>query len=118
MRRGKEGFLGIMPAAGGEHRELYRFKQEDQNFVPLRWTPDGKYILFEIVEPGQKKWSWWRIPMEGGEPQKLGLESDSSIYVSVHPDGRHIVFSSPGSTGENSGNWVMENFLPPLKVVK
>lgn len=118
MRRGKEGLLGIMPAAGGEHRELYRFKQEDQNFVPLRWTPDGKYILFEIVEPGQKKWSWWRIPMEGGEPRKLGLESDSAISASFHPDGRHIVFSSPGAKSENSGNWVMENFLPPLKVVK
>ena len=118
MRRGKEGFLGILPAAGGEHRELYRFKQEDQNYVPLRWTPDGKSILFEIKEPGQKKWSWWRIPMEGGEPRKLGLESDVRMSLSVHPGGRHIVFSSPGSTGENSGNWVMENFLPPLKAVK
>jgi len=118
MRRGKEGFLGIMPAAGGEHRELYRFEQKDNNYVPLRWTPDGKYILFEIVEPGQKKWSWWRIPIGGGEPQKVGLELDGRFSVSVHPDGRHIVFSSPGSTGENSGNWVMENFLPPLKVVK
>jgi hypothetical protein len=56
--------------------------------------------------------------MEGGEPQKLGLESDVHFSASVHPDGRHIVFSSRGSTGENSGNWVMENFLPPLKVVK
>jgi Tol biopolymer transport system component len=113
MRRGDEGFLGIMPAAGGEHRELYRFKQEDVMFVPLRWTPDGKYILFEHVEPGQNKWSLWRIPMEGGEPQKVGLEWDVRFLASVHPDGRHIVFSSPGSTGENSGNWVMENFLPP-----
>ena len=112
MRRGKEGFLGIMPAAGGEHRELYRFKQEDLMFVSLRWTPDGKYILFEHVEPGQNKWSLWRIPMEGGEPQKVGLEWDVRILLSVHPDGRHIVFSSPSSIGENSGNWVMENFLP------
>jgi Tol biopolymer transport system component len=118
MRRGKEGLLGIMPAAGGEPRELYRFKQEDQNFVPLRWAADGKSILFEIMEPGQKKWNWWRIPMEGGEPQKLGLEWDSAISASFHPDGRHIAFSSPGSTGENSGNWVMENFLPQIKAEK
>jgi Tol biopolymer transport system component len=117
MNRGMGGVLGIMPAAGGELRELYRFKEEDLiNFVPLRWTPDGKYILFEIIQPGQKKSSLWRIPMEGGEPQKLGLESDSPIYASFHPDGRHIVFSSRGSTtGENSGIWVMENFLPEEK---
>ena len=118
MRRGKEGLLGILPASGGEPRELYKFKQEDQKFVPLRWTPDGKYILFEIVETGQKKWSFWRIPMEGGEPRKFGLEWDSSIFESIHPDGRHIVFSSPGSKSEYSGNCVMENFLPQIKAKK
>lgn len=114
LTSGKEYVLRIMPAAGGEYRELYRFKKESYTRI-LRWTPDGKYILFEKFQPAEKKYSLWRIPIEGGEPQKLGLESDSYIVASVHPDGRHIVFSSPGSTGENSGNWVMENFLPKGK---
>ena len=107
------GFLGIMPAAGGEPRELYRVKEED-SILGIRWAPDGKYILFEQEQAKEKKYIWWRIPMEGGEPQKLGLEWDSVFYTSFHPDGRHIVFSSPASIGENSGNWVMENFLPEL----
>lgn len=105
------GFLRIMPAAGGEPRELYRVKEED-SILGIRWAPDGKYILFEQKQAKEKKYSWWRIPMEGGEPQKLGLEWDSVFYTSFHPDGRHIVFSSRVPTGENSGNWVMENFLP------
>ncbi len=111
MKRDTGGVLRIMPAAGGEPRELYRFKEED-NILGMRWTPDGKYILFEQKQAKEKKYIWWRIPMEGGEPQKLGLEWDTLFYTSFHPDGRHIVFSSRGSTGENSGNWVMENFLP------
>ncbi len=113
----KEYVLRIMPAAGGEYRELYRFKIDNVQvyFQKLIWTPDGKYILFENFQSAEKKFSLWRIPIEGGEPQKLGLESDSYIVASVHPDGRHIVFSSPSSTGENSGNWVMENFLPKGK---
>jgi Tol biopolymer transport system component len=111
MNREKVGFLRIMPAAGGEPRDLYRFKEEDI-LIGIRWAPDGKYILFEQKQANEKKYSWWRIPMEGGEPQKLGLEWDSVFYTSFHPDGRHIVFSSPASISENSGTWVMENFLP------
>jgi len=111
MNRGTGGFLRIMPAAGGEPRELYRVKEED-SILGIRWAPDGKYILFEQKQAEEKKYSWWRIHMEGGEPQKLGLEWDSGFYTSFHPDGRHIVFSSPDSISENSGNWVMENFLP------
>jgi len=111
MNRGTGGFLRIMPTAGGEPRELYRVKEED-SILGIRWAPDGKYILFEQKQAKEKKYSWWRIPMEGGEPQKLGLEWDSGFYTSFHPDGRHIVFSSPDYISENSGNWVMENFLP------
>ncbi|TSA34893.1 MAG: hypothetical protein D4R64_10960 [Porphyromonadaceae bacterium] len=109
----KEYVLRIMPAEGGEYRELYRFKPENVQIYNQRliWSPDGKYILFEKFQPAEKKFSLWRIPKEGGEPQELGIESDSYIVASVHPDGRHIVFASPASTGENSGNWVMENFL-------
>jgi len=113
----KEYVLRIMPAAGGESQELYRFKPDNVQvyYQKLLWTPDGKYILFEKFQSAEKKFSLWRIPIEGGEPQKLGLESDSYIVASIHPDGRHIVFTSPASTGENSGNWVMENFLPKGK---
>ena len=111
LTRGNEYVLRIILAAGGEYQEIYRFKKEFYSRI-LRWTPDGKYILFEKYQPAEKKFSLWRIPIEGGEPRKLGLESDSYLYASVHPDGRHIVFSSPSSTGENSGNYVMENFLP------
>ena len=111
MNKGTGGFLRIMPAAGGEPRELYSFKEEDI-LIGIRWTPDGKYILFEQKQAKEEKYRWWRIPMEGGEPQKLGLESDSVFYTSFHPDGRHIVFSSRDTKSENSGIWVMENFLP------
>jgi Tol biopolymer transport system component len=116
MESGMEYYvLRIMPTAGGEYRELCRFKKEEFNKQILRWTPDGKYILFEKFQPEEKKYSLWRIPINGGEPQKLGLESDSFFYTSIHPDGRHFVFSSLDSTSENSGIWMMQNFLPKMK---
>ena len=109
-----------MPAAGGEPRELHRCEQEDGRFAGLRWTPDGKYILFVIREDRQKKRSLWRIPMEGGEPQKLGklgLEMKDHIFgLSVHPDGQHIAFHA--GTGSPVEVWAMENFLPELPADK
>lgn len=111
-----EGFLRIIPAAGGEPRELYKCKEA--NYLNgIRWTPDGKYILFQQKQPEEKKYCWLRIPKEGGEPQKLGLEWNAGFYTSFHPDGRHVVFSSFDSESVNSGNWVMENFLPEEETI-
>ena len=108
-----EGVLRIMPAAGGEPRELYRFEEEETlGTLTLTWTADGKYILFTRKNPKKDdpEWELCRIPAEGGEPQKLGLEMNSIRSLSVHPDGRHIAFST--STTRPGEIWVMENFLP------
>ena len=114
---GKEEWLRIMPAAGGEPRELHRCEQEDGRCVALRWTPDGKYILFVIAQGRQKKCSLWRIPMEGGDPQKLGSEMKDHIFgLSIHPDGQHIAFHT--SAGWPVEVWAMENFLPGSTAAK
>ena len=97
--------LKVMPAAGGEPREILRLK-DPETFcwnAGLAWTPDGHYILF-----GKQPDELWRIPAEGGEPQKL-LAMDVLGHISIHPDGRRIAFT--GGKEESEG-WVMENFLP------
>ena len=108
---GKKGGLRIMPSAGGEPRELYRDEKEDNRFAALRWTPDGKHILFVIKQTRQGKCSLWRIPVEGGEPQKLRSEMENHIFgLSVHPNGQHIAFHA--GTSKPVEVWAMENFLP------
>ncbi|UCE48003.1 MAG: PD40 domain-containing protein, partial [Phycisphaerales bacterium] len=109
--------LIVMPAAGGEPRELCRF-EEDDGFIfgsncSITWTADGKYILFAMKDSkiDDPKWELCRIPIDGGELEKLGLKMSGSFFnLSAHPDGRHIAFSSRGQSG--SEVWVMENFLP------
>jgi hypothetical protein len=39
-------------------------------------------------------------------------------YLSVHPDGQHMAFSSMGTNPELTQVWVMENFLPADKAKK
>ncbi len=109
--------LKVMPASGGDPRELYTFKEEYNLGRPITWSADGKYILFSDKEPGQDGWELCRIPVEGGELQKLGLEMEKGFNnLSAHPNGRHIAFSAKEQ--KNVEFWVMENFLPETEIKK
>ncbi|MDA2924696.1 tetratricopeptide repeat protein [Acidobacteria bacterium AH-259-L09] len=108
--------LKVIPAAGGEPRELVRFASPEElvrrgmNFRPgsLAWTPDGRYLLFEKGD--YEKTELWRISVDGGEPEKLG-ETEGVRRARLHPDGRQITFTAVQGMNEL---WVMENFLPPV----
>jgi hypothetical protein len=54
----------------------------------------------------------WRAPLRSGEPRKLDLTAPNMREIRVHPDGRHLAFTSGGDRSEV---WVMENFLRPAK---
>ena len=109
--------LNVMPAAGGEPRELCRLEEEEGlrfgSNCSITWTADGKYILFTMKNSkmDDAKWELCRISADSGELEKLGLEMSEFVNLSVHPDGRHIAFSSPSPTVISPAVWVMENFL-------
>jgi len=107
--------LKVMPAAGGEPRELLRL-QPPERFNSIAWTADGREILFVKGSPSVQEHTFelWRVSAEGGEPQKLELAMDN-LQVRVHPDGRRIAFSAGKWIREI---WVMENFLPEGKAQK
>ena len=101
--------LKVMPAAGGEARDLLR---EAQLSGDLAWTPDGLGLLFTKRSPGDSKTELWLIAVQGGEPRRLELAAEGMRDVCIHPDGRHIAFTEVKSRNEV---WVLENFLPALK---
>jgi Tol biopolymer transport system component len=102
--------LKVMPAAGGEARDLLREAQMAPVWVA--WTPDGLGLIFTRHSPGDPKTGLWLIPVQGGEPRKLELAAEGMRDLCLHPDGRHIAFTAGQDTSEV---WVMENFLPTLK---
>jgi Tol biopolymer transport system component len=107
--------LFIMPAAGGDLRELVRIDAEEANgrVTPL-WTPDGRWVIFAKGARGKptRDVQLWRIPAEGGEPTRLDVTIDNLWRLRLHPDGRRIAFDTSGGKAEV---WVLENFLPALK---
>ena len=57
---------------------------------------------------GPEKTELWRIAIEGGEPQKVGVISQGVHDIVVHPDGNRIALSTRAYKPEI---WAMENFL-------
>ncbi len=112
----REGLLGGLKiiSATGESRDLLRLSQEEQEqgiqIGGVTWMPDGRHLLFS--KGRRQNMELWRIPVDGGEPEKLGLTMGGLGLsgLSVHPDGQRIAFSRAG-LGPTVELWVMENFL-------
>jgi Tol biopolymer transport system component len=103
-----EDKLRVYSTAGGEPRELTEVKE----VMSIAWTRDGKYILYsKLREKTKDVFDVWRIPAEGGAPQKLDLAMQYLMHLRVHPDGRRIAFTGNDRPAK-SEVWVMENFLP------
>jgi Tol biopolymer transport system component len=104
--------LSVLPAAGGEARELVTNHVEGTNYRVCSWTPDGRYVIFATNPKGSapiENVQMWRVAAEGGEPQRLDVGVDSPYYLRVHPDGRHVAV---GTWSVATEIYVMENFLP------
>jgi len=117
VQEGGSQVLLIMPAAGGEARELVRIDGEKE--IPFwgtaTWMPDSRYVAFlKGVKGKGRQWQLWRIAVEGGQPQYLGLDFAGQLTgeLRIHPDGRLVVVDD---VKVNLEMWVMENFLPASK---
>jgi len=107
-------YLAIMPAAGGEPREIHRSNRTDgaSRYNALEWTPDQKYLLF-VEEEGDGS-AIWRVPAAGGAAEKIGIRMKARIKSPfIHPDGKSIFFTVVEA--DNNEVWAMENFLPKAK---
>jgi dipeptidyl aminopeptidase/acylaminoacyl peptidase len=80
----------------------------------ITWTPDSQQILF-VRQEGKltqvTRSELWGIPVEGGEPARLGFSRTGGLgRFSIHPDGKRMVFSLAEPRAREI--WVMENLLP------
>jgi len=115
LNREAQRVISIMPASGGEPREVHRFEQGGNFVITPAWSADGRYVYFSKLQKPQGQgniWDVYRISADTGEAQRIDLSMAPLRHYSLHPDGRRLAFSSMGANPEQSQVWVMENFLP------
>ena len=66
-----------------------RLTQGEENSNWPQVSRDGRWVVYEHAGEGSRT-SLWRVPMEGGEPQRL--TKDLSMRPSVSPDGRVVAY--------------------------
>jgi Tol biopolymer transport system component len=110
-----DGAVKTVSLNGGEPRELFRGLAQNYR---LGWTRDGRYIIAQALDGPLDTASGeiWRVPVQGGTPLKLDLSVPKMESFALHPDNRRFVFAT--NEGTKQELWVLENFLPPLKVAK
>jgi Tol biopolymer transport system component len=109
---GKAQVLLVMPAAGGEAREVVRVEGGFPGSAgSLSWTSDGRSVVFlKAVKGKEGQWQLWRVGTEGGEPQQIGvIAARQLVGMRLHPNGRRVAITD---VKVNLEVWVMENFLP------
>ena len=99
--------LMVMPLGGGQPRDLLR---ERGPFIgSVAWTPDSKDLLVAGTFLGEPL-AIWRFPaIEGGQPKRLIKLDTIWTEMSLHPDGRMLVFDSGWS---EKSLWAATNVLP------
>ena len=109
--------LHVVPAGGGKPRQLLSVKEPEYlNSHVITWTPDGRHILVARGDRAENKMALWRVPADGGAPEKLAFEiSPETRDLRVHPDGRQVAFTDRHEVDEI---WALENFLPDLRAAR
>jgi sugar lactone lactonase YvrE len=111
------GVVEVRPTVGGPSREVFRpAKGPELGTGALRqalaWTPDQRYLLWVQGDDG----ALWKVPVLGGQADKVGIPMEFIKNLAVHPDGKQIVFDA-GSPGI-SEVWALENVLPARSASK
>ena len=106
-REENKSHLFTIPVNGGKEKEICA-SQEARAFNAANWSIDGNYIFF-IDSSGN---NLWRVPAEGGIPQKVWYSENKIQGFSIHPKGTQIVLEMPEDITELR---VIENLFQEME---
>ena len=92
---GASGQLWRVPSAGGEPAPITDPSDGSANNSPSI-TPDGRYIVYASDRGGAT--NLWRIPVDGGRPERVTSGPGPDEQPRVSPDGTKIVFINSTTT--------------------
>ncbi len=98
-RSGERAGVKVMGSSGQEVRDVLSLPLLADYWLPLfamAWTPDSRHLIYAPTRRGEKRVELKRVSIDGGPPEDLGLSMEGvwPYGLSVHPDGRRIVFTA------------------------
>ncbi|HEY4308824.1 MAG TPA: S9 family peptidase [Pirellulales bacterium] len=127
----KRQHLFIMPAAGGEPRDV---TPGDRDAYPTSSTfslgddctfsPDNKFLVYTAPPLRDEAWSTnydiWRVPVGGGTPENLTEANPAAdSYPRYSPDGKQLAYRAQKVPGFEADQWeiVIKNGTAPPRII-
>jgi Tol biopolymer transport system component len=99
--------LSVGPTSGGERRPLVSELHNSDN--EIAWNHDGKYVLFAKLVRLKETDPWsgevWRVSVDGGAAEPLGIHTGLIKHLSARPDGREVAISVIGGGSRELLAW-------------
>lgn len=89
------GDIFVVPVTGGEPRRVTydnaRHTFSNTILGGVAWTADGKDVIFSSTRGGTP--SLWRVGISGGEPERLAVGGDNTLYPSISLRGNRLAYT-------------------------
>jgi serine/threonine protein kinase len=96
--RGPANTIWRMDIDGGNPKQL---TDGGSDYEP-QISPDGKWVLFSRLSPGQFRYALHKVGIDGGSATPIDGGSETSGSAVISPDGTKIAFTHGGSHGRYS----------------
>jgi Tol biopolymer transport system component len=89
--------IAVMPSGGGQPVWTFDPPREDSWAYEIRWTADGKALLYEADYSGVS--NIWLKPLKSGPPKQLtDFQSETISFFDLSRDRKHLICSRGGWT--------------------
>ncbi|MDL2718201.1 MAG: protein kinase [Acidobacteriota bacterium] len=92
--------------AGGDRKYLFKDSPGSHCHFPI-WSPDGRFVYFVRGTAAINDMDLWRIPIIGGEPERL-THHNSRVAYPTFVDERTLVYTATAEDGSGSGIYAMD----------
>ena len=93
MKNESEQYLKSVSIESGTVKTITKLNTNTPlKYKKIALSPNGKYIYYTGMAPESGS-ILWRIPAQGGEPEKIWQSKDPIAGISIHPDGKQMALS-------------------------
>jgi Tol biopolymer transport system component len=87
-------------------KKIFQGADEEHCHYPV-WSADGRHIYFTRGDPAIPQLDLWRIPVEGGEPERITNQNGDPRFTTVL-DTRTLLYTGPGEDGSGPWLWAVD----------